>query len=38
MQTFTQKYHDDVTGVLQGVDRLLIRGSLRTLMLPSRFV
>jgi len=31
MERFIQKYHEDVTGVLSGFDRLVIRGTIRSL-------
>jgi len=31
MQQFIEKYRDQITGVLSGFDRLVIRGSLRRL-------
>ena len=31
MQQFIEKYGDQITGVLSGFDRLILRGSLRRL-------
>ena len=35
MDRFIQKYQSDVTGVLSGWDRLMIRGTLRALAVAS---